>query len=192
MSELVPDMQMVSCGTADCENGTHSFNNREFKRTSEKHNRRHLSQGVCKSCGADLIMWERLHRRDVSDMGFTFDSLKQETIRAEFWNRELNARVQAQMSRLGEEGVLARVRPTLAGILGHEEIGHLDHLRVPIRDEKITSIVQYAQHAVASCCRVCARQWHGISEAGDLGEQDLQYLVDLTSAYIVARLRGRS
>jgi len=47
-------------------------------------------------------------------------------------------------------------------------------------DEPMT----FAQHAVASCCRECVEEWHGIPQGSALEEQEVDYLADLMMLYI--------
>lgn len=182
----IPDLGM-RCGDADCEHGTHAFNDphRDYQRKGR--GRHFLEAGVCKACGADVVAWDRVHRRDIEDIEHTFASLRKESIREEFWQRPLNDASTVQFEQLGMQGIEALVRPTLLRILGHEPKSGWAFQQVPTADTNITSALEYAQHAVAACCRRCAWHWHDVPQDGDIQPRQLQYLGDLVIAFIRRR-----
>jgi hypothetical protein len=76
------DMKMpplkITCTSVDCERNLHCFLKRKGMRVED--------HGSCRACGAKLVDWPRLHRRDPKDTKNTFKSLKFETIRHHMWH----------------------------------------------------------------------------------------------------------
>ena len=72
-SQLPPPLKL-SCTSSDCAKQLHCF--RATKKLCETN-----QEGRCRSCGADLIDWSRVHRRDLEDADFTFESLRRELVR---------------------------------------------------------------------------------------------------------------
>ena len=57
----------ISCTSTDCDNNLHCFKStQQMKRRNE--------QGRCRQCGADLVDWKRVHKRNLSDVNHTFDA----------------------------------------------------------------------------------------------------------------------
>lgn len=50
-------------------------------------------RGHCRSCGAELVDWKRVHRRDVDDATFVFKSLKNELTECVNDLRQLDIRI---------------------------------------------------------------------------------------------------
>ena len=58
----------IKCTAVDCDNDLHCFKQLQ-KMTPEQ-------RGRCRACGADLVDWQRLHRRDFDDAEHTFEALQ--------------------------------------------------------------------------------------------------------------------
>ena len=82
----------IKCTSTDCDNDLHCFKQLR-KMTPDQ-------RGKCRACGADLVDWKRLHRRDKSDAAHTFAALQHELIRHHFFHhpgrRKCNASRAAQ------------------------------------------------------------------------------------------------
>jgi hypothetical protein len=114
--------------------------------------------------------------------------LQLEYIRWEFWSRPFESHLLADARERGLEGLRADARTTLVKILGPVASAHWDRMQVPTKPEKMTSVVQYAQHAVAACCRECVEKWHGIPNEKPLSKGDIDYLTHLVMGYLEHRL----
>src|SRR5947199_5312284 len=68
-----PEPLDIKCTSSDCQNGLHCFKATRRMAPAER--------GRCRSCGADLVDWSRVHRRDKADAAYTFAALQFELIR---------------------------------------------------------------------------------------------------------------
>jgi hypothetical protein len=71
----------VKCTDSRCEEKLHCF-----KPTSKMTD---AERGHCRSCGADLVEWERVHQRDPADADYLVGVLKLELVRHEMWRVEI-------------------------------------------------------------------------------------------------------
>jgi len=177
-SDELPELKplKIKCTASDCEAGLHCF------RVSKKMaalNR----QGQCRDCGQALVDWGRVHRRDLTDIEFTFRMLKLELIRHHFWHLELDARAMNHARRKGR-------------VLLREAAAHMIEKKIapeiPPFDGRQTAregnSIFYAQHSVAACCRKCVEEWHGIPRGRELTPEEVGYLVGLICRWIDDRL----
>lgn len=139
-------------------------------------------QGQCRACGVDLIDWPRVHRRDVNDAPFVFNSLKHELIRHVYWHMpiDLHAANHAKRKGLVRLEEFARNRLSKYLVPGYSYDGR--------QTPREGNIVYYAQHAIACCCRKCLEYWHGIPQDRPLTDQDISYFTELTMMYIRERM----
>jgi ribosomal protein L34E len=175
VSELSP--LNISCGSTKCESGLHCFTRNQHI-AQRKYGKTH----VCYECGASLNSWDRLHKRDFRDSAFVFRELKNELIRHVYWHMPIKQRDKINAINDGIVKIKAYTINRLTKIIGIES---------PFRDG-ITpydgNIVFYAQHATASCCRVCMEYWHGIPKGRPLTKEEIEYLTNLIIAYIYERV----
>ena len=88
----------MTCTSSDCENGLHCF--RQKTQRAPLH-------GRCRSCGANLIDWPRVHARELSDAQNTFAALRHERIRHHYFHVEIDAYAVNYARRKGFQGLLA-------------------------------------------------------------------------------------
>ena len=165
----------ITCTSADCDEGLHCF--KKGRSMSE------MERGCCRYCGADLVDWQRVHKRDVNDAAFVFKSLKYELVRHHFWHKPIDARTENHALRKGRLGLREAARHRLTKCVAPKR---------PAYDGRQTpwdgNIVHYAQHATACCCRSCVDYWHGIPKGVQLDEEQLDYFVELIIMYIDDRM----
>jgi Domain of unknown function (DUF4186) len=165
----------ITCTSSDCGAGLHCF--------KKSHKMAEVDRGKCRSCGIDLIDWERLHRRDLSDVTFTFEALKYEMVRHHYWHQIIDQRALNHARRKGRVGLQIAARRRLVTSVGPSE---------PMRDGYQTplegNVIYYAQHAVACCCRKCIEYWHGIPQGEALTESQIDYLADLVMQFVADRI----
>jgi len=168
----------IRCTSSSCNEGLHSFRPSPKMRSANE-------QGHCRSCGEELIDWDRLHRRDASDVSFTFASLQRELIRHHFWHVDIDVRAVDYARRKGTLGLRDAARKIIRRSVGPAH---------PFRDgyqtprEGSRNPVHYAQHATASCCRKCVEEWYGIPEGRALTDDEVNYLTELARLYLLERL----
>lgn len=170
-----PEPLKIKCTASDCDNDLHCFKaTRKMAQTD---------RGRCRSCGADLVDWHRLHQREIADAKYTFRVLKHELIRNHFFHETLDERAVAHARRKGRIKLREAVRHRLERYLAPE---------TPVRDGFQTpfdgNAIYYAQHATACCCRTCLAYWHNIPKGRKLTEKELQYCEALIDLFLVQRL----
>jgi hypothetical protein len=143
----------------------------------------------CQACGAQLVDWHRVWRRDVDDWPYIFSLLPLESIRQEYWNGEIDSK--ALESRPSSDELLdqlarRRLKQSVSKVYGtgSDARPYRDGYQTP----KQGSILYYAQHSLACCCRRCMRYWHGIPYGRPLREDELDYFVALIGNYVDTRL----
>src|SRR2546422_1206979 len=88
----------ISCTSSDCKNGLHSFQEtRKMLAANQK--------GQCRSCGAELVDWNRVHKRDPADAAYTFAALKYELVRHHNWHKEIDQKAINHARRKGRAGM---------------------------------------------------------------------------------------
>ena len=166
----------VTCTVSDCAADLHCFKFHSRKM-------RPADRGHCRSCGIDLVDWERLHTRNIDDVDHTFTELKQEFIRHYFWHKDIDERADKHARRKGRILLEQAVHRRLLSSIGRPE---------PFRDGQQTpksgNIIFYAQHATATCCRTCLEYWHGISKGRKLTKPEINYGAQLAMRFITERM----
>jgi hypothetical protein len=175
----------ITCTSSDCENGTHCF--RPGDRKSRRNNAHLVSDpdGRCRTCGAQLVDWERVRKRDLTDVEYTFQALKHETIRHHFWHIPFDEKAIKYARRDGLKQLRADAHNRVRKAIG------LDVSRIfrdGIQTPKTGNVLFYAQHATATCCRKCVEYWHGIPRDRVLSEEEISYLAALVFRYVEDRL----
>lgn len=170
----------VTCTSSDCANDLHCFKPTRKMRMADE-------TGRCRSCGAELVDWDRIKRHDLSDAAYTFRALKHEMWRHFFWHLHIDQRATNYARRKGR----ANMRPAAENRL-RRSVGKAAHSRDGIQTPKAGNPVFYAQHATATCCRGCTEIWHGIPRDRDLTDDEVGYFTDLVMLYINERLPNLS
>jgi Domain of unknown function (DUF4186) len=166
----------VTCTSTDCERNLHCF-------LQKKRNAGLPAYGVCRSCSADLIDWDRVRRRDAGDLAFTFASLKNEMIRHHMWTIPFDAESERKANLRGRNKLDDSISTRLRSSIGKPANG-FDGRQTPMEG----NVVYYAQHATATCCRKCLCYWHGVPPHRALTETELGYCETLVKAYLDERL----
>lgn len=178
MKKQLKEVQL-SCRHTECPADLHCFNSTQ--RGVRKGKIR--APGVCHECGADLVEWKRVHERNLDDVEATFAALRCEWIRHHFWHAPFNQASRDHAQLLGQAALLDSVHGYVV-----ESVGRARHpaegRQVPLESSKIKTMVQYAQHAVAACCRRCVEKWHGIPAGQPLAQTELAYLSALVRLYV--------
>jgi len=172
--ELVP--LAITCTSSDCNANLHCFKFQKSKMSVDQ-------KGACRECGAKLVNWNRIHKKDILDIGYTFKSLKYELFRHCNWHVDIDIKAINHARRKGTKGLF---------IAANNRIKKYVSPATPYRDGLQTprqgNVIFYAQHATASCCRKCVEYWHDIPQGRDLTTEEIEYLVNLIMAYINDRL----
>lgn len=166
----------VKCTDSDCDRDLHCF---KFLKRSMKE----ADRGSCRECGAKLVDWERVHERNGTDAQHTFDELQHEYIRHHFWHKAFDEKAMLHARRKGKTRLHEAARARVQTSVGPAQ---------PFRDGQQTpmegTVLYYAQHATASCCRTCIEYWHGIPKGRALTNEEVSYLTSLVVRYLERRL----
>ncbi|WP_339734805.1 DUF4186 family protein [uncultured Gimesia sp.] len=166
----------VKCTDSDCKNDLHCFKATQKLKKEGK-------EGACRSCGVELINWDRVHEQDMNDVDYTFDALRSELIRHHFWHKEIDQRAINHAKRKGKSklwpAIENRIRKSVAD-------AH------PVRDGQQTPMegnsIYYAQHATACCCRTCIEYWHQIPKGVELTDGQVGYFTELCMRFLNERM----
>ena len=172
----------ITCTSSDCGNNLHCF------RTTKKMKQQGLD-GTCRSCGARLVDWQRVHLRDLSDVTYTFDALKFEMIRHHFWHISLSQYAIRYALRKGRKDLSQATENQIRRAVGPAS-PPFDGRQTPRETSPKANAIHYAQHATASCCRKCIEEWHGIPQGRTLSNQEIVYLSDLAMRYLLEKVPG--
>jgi hypothetical protein len=170
-----PEPLDIKCTSTDCENGLHCFKATKAMAPADR--------GRCRSCGANLVDWSRVHRRDEGDAAYTFEALEYELIRHHHWHTTFDEQALRHAKRKGRLKLIEAARHRLSKSLAPAK---------PVRDGFQTpftgNTIYYAQHAVACCCRTCLEYWHSIPKGRELTSDEFEYCVQLVTMYLAQRL----
>lgn len=165
----------ISCTSSNCENDQHCYLATKRMITAGR-------KGRCRSCGAALVDWSRVHERDLADAAYTFKMMRTEFIRHHFWHVDIDQRAVNYAKRKGRRGLreaaVQRIRTSVSAAR-------------PPRDGRQTgwhgNPLYYAQHATATCCRRCIEEWHAIHRGRPLTDDEIRYLSSLVVLYLEER-----
>lgn len=176
--QIESPLPAISCSSFDCENDLHSFRTRRPKDATYRN-------GRCVACDVDLIDWTRIDRLDPEDVGHTVIALQNELIRHFYWHIDLDQYAVNHATRKGR----IRFREAI-----HDRLGK--YLKPPsselFRDgtqtPKSRNVIFYAQHATATCCRLCFEEWYGIPREQELTDAELEYAETLVEQYVAIKM----
>ena len=168
----------VTCGATKCDEGYHCYSK---KKTSL---RKYGEQRVCKECGTDLIDWERIHKNDINDSDFVFEQLRTEIIRHVFWHNQIQVEALYAAYLQGKTKTREKAQRLLKSRIGKYN-NFMDGRQTPMGKEEL---INYAQHATATCCRQCLEAWHNIKMEKPMTQQELDFCTDLVMKYISERV----
>jgi len=174
-----PSPLKITCSSSDCQQDLHCFRPTSWK-NPDPHPR-------CRDCGADLIEWERVHRRDFGDSEFLFVQLPKELIRHHFWHFEIPDSLRERSERYSQRVIAGRTRKAVRGRVA-KAAGEWDGTQTPMEEAKGAQIYHLGMHATACCCRKCMQYWHGIPQDRPLSETELDYFAALVWAFVCRRL----
>lgn len=165
----------IKCTSVDCDNDLHCF--KQLKKMT-------LDQrGRCRACGADLVDWKRVHRRDKTDARHTFVALQHELIRHHFFHKAIDDSAMRHAQRKGRTLLKQAARDRLQKYLAPAD---------PPRDGRQTpfegNAIYYAQHATATCCRTCLEYWYDIPKGRALTSNEFDYCAALVDLFLDEKL----
>ncbi len=145
--------------------------------------------GTCRSCGANVVDWERCYARDPHDFDALIVEMRKELIRDVYWSEPLPERIR----RLALARDREALRTSHAKLLQRELAPPQSEnpwlqMHTYFANKEGARIIHCAQHATATCCRKCLEQWYGIPREQHLTDVELDYFGRLTWRYTEQRL----
>ena len=165
----------IACGSTKCGDDLHCFS-RYMKQAEKKYGKK----GVCYNCGNDSIDWERIHKKDIRDVKYVFTSLNKELIRQVFTTMRIEKIAIDEAMKLGRNNLRIQAQKQLKRRIGKYN-DYKDGQQTPLGGE---NIINYAQHATATCCRKCLEAWYNIPKDQELTDLQLDFCTELTMFYI--------
>jgi Domain of unknown function (DUF4186) len=171
----------VSCTDSACDQDLHCFRPARGMGEDER--------GRCRDCGADLVDWETVHRREIERIDTVFAELPKELIRHHYWHYELPQAMLDRTAHWRRETVAKRTRAAIHSRVGppSNEIFR-DGTQTHDEHSEHAQIYFLGMHAVAACCRKCMEYWHGIPRDRRLTEEEERYFAALVWAYVCERM----
>lgn len=184
MAEIIINgtVHKLSCTMTDCKNGMHSF------KSSKRLEKSGLERGLCIECRSSLVDWERVHKRDLSDFDYLRGALKLEMVRKVFWEiKEPDEKMLASIRGKSRDEIKNRVQKRLRTTLSKPRKDNpWDGRQTPFDG----NIINWAQHATGTCCRICVEYWHGIDAISEISEADYDYLEQIIMNYLDEKVMG--
>ena len=166
----------VSCTASDCDNDKHCFRPKRGQWKDDS------PRGVCRKCGDDSVNVAIPRNKGDSDLEDIFRELDREFIRHTYFNKPIDKDAARRIKKRGVQATREEVGPLLAKKIGREP-NAFDGRQTPLAG----NIINYAQHATATCCRKCAYYWYAIPKTGELSSEDLAFCESLVQAYLDQR-----
>ncbi len=168
----------VKCTTTRCDDNFHCF------KTSQKMIKKFGTKGVCRDCGENHVDWNRVHKNDIADSGYTFDKMKIELLRNICWSMPLDEETVQLAKHRGKKNLREKAKKTLI-----QKVSKDKNFREGYQTPKTgNEIIHFAQHATGTCCRKCMEYWHNIPMGTNLTEPQLDYATELIMLYIEQRI----
>lgn len=177
VSELTP--LDVKCTSTRCNDNLHCF------KLNQKLQKKYGKKGVCRNCGADLVDWDRVRMNNLKDADYTFQMLQQELIRHVFWHTEIKPEAIKLAHKRGLNALKQKAKEELRKKVGSEK-NFREGYQTPKGGNEI---INYAQHATATCCRKCIEYWYDIPLGVKLTDQQIDFFAELILKYINARVK---
>jgi len=168
----------LECTDTDCDNNLHAF------RLARTPKRRSYRNETCIECDFDNIDWNRLDKRNIRDVDYTISALNYEMIRNYYWGNTIETLVAEGAVATGLKELRSRARKRLEKVIGPPIQKTYHGGYTPWGG----SIVNYAQHGTATCCRRCLEEWHGVHRDTNLSGHHLDYFTELVLEYVGRRV----
>jgi hypothetical protein len=166
----------LTCTTTACLLGQHYYGPKRRKYSP-------YEPGSCRTCGVELVDWQRVYEHQVADSAYVFGMLQTECWRHHWWHCDFDPRALAHASKKGKaalaEDIVRRLQTK-----GFRTKTAWDGRQTP----KTGNVLFYAQHATGTCCRDCIQYWHGVPNDRPLNVDESNYLGSLVMQYIDGRL----
>ena len=160
----------------------HSF------RSSKALQKEEVEKGCCSVCRSSFVNWERVHKRDVSDIEYLRGAFKLEMIRNVFWTiKKPDEKMKKSILEKTRDEIKYKVQKRLKTTLSKpKKDNNWDGRQTPFDG----NLINWAQHATGTCCRTCLEYWHGIDANSEISAADYNYLEQIIMNYIDEKTIG--
>lgn len=171
----------LSCSMHDCDNNLHSFH------TNKKLQKSGIERGCCCGCKSSFVDWERVYKKQISDIEYLESAFKLEMFRNTYWTLKKPS-----------QDMIDKIKDKSPGELSQQIRRRLEHtLSKPRNDNpwdgRQTSfkddLLLWAQHATGTCCRKCLELWYNIDANSTISSSDYEYLEQVVTYYINQKLQ---
>lgn len=177
LKKVKPAILGIKCGRSACANGLHCFDSGKAHPQFEA--------GTCQHCGIDLIHWDEVRSRETRNVNAKFEFFEKEWIRHFFFHVPITARIHKYADKHGLAGLGDILESQLRQNKMLRFIPALDWNQTKMLDG---TIVHWARHAVACCCRACMNYWHNVPLSQELNDDDIKYFKELGLKFIAKRI----
>jgi hypothetical protein len=109
--------------------------------------------------------------------------MKNELIRHVFWHTPIEELTIQHAEARGRHELRIKAAKLIKSRIGKKTF--MDGRQTPLTGKEI---INYAQHATATCCRKCLEAWHNIPQDAVLNEAQISFCADLVMVYINERV----
>ncbi|MDQ3132291.1 MAG: DUF4186 domain-containing protein [Acidobacteriota bacterium] len=162
-------LESLSCKMSNCARDKHYFDEKQ-------------EHPVCLDCGEDLVDWNQVRKRDITDVEETIEYLKHEYVRHIYWCSDFDQWADNFARRRGRIELLKRAEHRIRAYMSKPA-----HLYGKLGTSWFGNPIHYAQHATATCCRECIEKWHGVPAGDELNEEQMVYFTKLIVRYLNER-----
>jgi len=166
----------IVCTRSNCQENLHSFGGAGGGSTPD---------GACRSCGASVIDWEMVYDKASSDFDAKIDRFNKEWIRHFFLHVPITGRIDEYARKQGTSGLKAAAVHQFRQSKMLRYMPALDWNQTPMLDG---TIVHWARHATACCCRSCMKYWHDVPLSHELVPAEIDYFANLVMHYVRIRM----
>jgi hypothetical protein len=174
----------LSCTGSDCGNSLHCYRpTTKMKKLGQA--------GACRTCGAEVVDWERVRELNPKDIPYLVTALKTEFIRAKMTAMKPNQWAWNYARRKGRKKLLSDLPDFLRKHIGPPRDA-FDGRRVPWpqRTPQRMNPYFYGQHATGTCCRTCLETWYGIPQDRKLSPKEIIFFTAVLTDYISRAFPG--
>ena len=176
--------KIVTCTSSKCELDGHSFRT-NMRKKANREQKKTFRNGSCVDCGAKLVDWKRIDKKNLKDSEYLISSLNHELIRKKFWGIDIDDKALTKASEKTIPELKEEIEKILRKALTKPS---KKQFRDGIQTKKMGNVIFYAQHATATCCRKCLEEWYDIDRNKKLDEENLKYLIEIVMIYLEKRL----
>ena len=141
----------ITCTSSKCEDDLHSFRTNMRKKANRES--KTLRNGECVECGANLVDWKRIDKKNLKDSEYLVSSLKLELIRKSFWEKPFDDKAIDKVSGKTVSELKKEIEAILRKALTEPS---KKQFRDGTQTKQNGNVIFYAQHATATCCRKCS------------------------------------